>query len=322
MIGSGVVCTGLTPPGGWGGWDVKPDENDWPCRGRARSVLGGNLANRYCLIARFGEGPWFPVGLGLALVNADPPTSPAGRMPISLQFAVNRPHPEQTAAGDHQWDVVIDTYEATPTGDLPPEACAAIASQVPDIQNYARDACDRVSASNHALQDRTTAMEIAFTVAGVAAVGLTLVALPVLVAQEVASNAAERAAVNAIIAGLTEALRGIGIVGPVLAATVPPLAALATARSATTAVRSNTASPVALTPWGRIVVVALTILMIAAFAVAIGLALSLLDVGAQHDNARSDWDSTINQLRRYLDAARACHVTVDETIPTCAALGG
>src|SRR5262245_46638393 len=84
MIGSGVVCTGLTPPGGWGAWPVHEGETDWPCR--------GGLARRYGLIGSIdGGSTWFFIGEEATTFSRVP--RPSGTTPqASLRLAVNRPN--------------------------------------------------------------------------------------------------------------------------------------------------------------------------------------------------------------------------------------
>src|SRR6202035_319451 len=56
QIGSGVACTGLTPPGGWSEANVSGDTN-WPFHGTG--------AHPYCLIGSLDRGShWFFVGTG------------------------------------------------------------------------------------------------------------------------------------------------------------------------------------------------------------------------------------------------------------------
>lgn len=313
-IGSGVVCTGLTPPGGWGEAPVSEDDREWPCRGGA--------AKRYGLIGSIDGGmTWFFVGRGITMLADGPPTTP----PISLLLAVNRPNLGRTAAGDHQWDVLVETFEPGP-GEmlLSPEMCNRVRTNIDSLRMSARSTCDQIGNANRALTARENETSIAFQVAGALAIALTIVAMPVLIPQQLAQNATISAALATLrgaLAAILSAIRPGGIpVGAVLSGAVSALVAAQTTRTATTAATAN-ASPVGINPFVRIVIVALTIAMIAAAGIAIGLALSLLTLNADRDNARSDWFSRIEHLRSLFTLARRTCVDMgDESLPTCMAL--
>jgi hypothetical protein len=314
QIGSGVVCTGLTPPGGWGEAPVREGEGDWPCRGGA--------AKRYGLIGSIDGGMhWFFVGRGITMLADGPPTTP----PISLLLAVNRPNLTATAAGDHQWDVVVETFEPGPGDDLlSPMMCSRVRTNIDNIRMSASDTCDQIGSANRALMARENETSIASQVAGALGLALIIVAMPVLIPQQLAQNATISAALATLrgaLAAILSAIRPGGIpVGAVLSGAVAALVAAQTTRTATTAATAN-ASPVGINPFVRIAIVALTIALIAATGVAIALALSLLTLNAERDNARSDWFSRIEHLRSLFTLARRTCVDMgDESLPTCMAL--
>jgi hypothetical protein len=306
MIGSGVVCTGLTPPGGWGEWPVREEEREWPCRGGA--------ARRYALIGSIDGENWFYVGRDKSMLASGVSSDP--RQQIFLRLAVNRPLLEQVAAGDHQWDVQIETFEPD---EIP---CEIMQTRLTDGRMIALNNCERIAGANRALVARRDLMSTAFMVSGALAIALITVALPILLPQQLAQQAAQTAAVTAVQNTLREFLRGVSPIGSLLSGVITPLITISSVRSATTAVQAN-ASPVGLNPFIRIVIVALTLAMIAAFGVAIGLALSLLTLGADRDNAHSDWDSSLERISSDLVIARrVCGSMIDGALPSCAALEG
>ena len=193
-IWSGVVCTGLTPPGGWGAWPVHLEESDWPCR--------GGTARRYGLIGSLDEGrSWFFVGTGVAKFATSPPRSDTAR--VRLLLAVNKPHPEAGVPSDHAWSVEVDTFE--PGRDE--ETCRAVLSELADVRSTnATNACSEIGRTAAELREREHQMDIAFEIAGGFAIALTLVATAPLVVEELAANATQRVAIQALRDALSHAL--------------------------------------------------------------------------------------------------------------------
>ena len=147
-IGSGVLFTGVTPPGGWP-TPVGAGDTNWP-------LHDGLLGRPYSLIATFdatvpgNEAEWFFVGDRVSKISD-------ARIPMArLRLAVNRPHPDERAAGDGQWlvHVQVDVPNAgentrppdCATSPLPPPTtiCQAMLSSLDDLRGQAHLACNNV----------------------------------------------------------------------------------------------------------------------------------------------------------------------------------
>jgi hypothetical protein len=342
QIGSGVLCTGLTPPGGWSESNVSGDPN-WPFHGdraRAYSLIGTlNRAEDFFFVgtgktfALTGSGATIPVHD--APEPAPPPSPPpAGWGPPTrtLALLVNRPQPNVAAsAGDHEWDVTItvispDWNPMTMTWQNP-QACPLVRSSLGDAQGAAAtDACGDFTAAVRAVNDRWLLIAIAGGVAGAALVALITVAVAIFTAAAAARVAQENAyssVLNTIIQNflaspttapaslvtLMQSPLAIGTTGM----TLDTLWALATAGS----------SPLAENPWMAILIGALMVVLGIAVAVAIGLLLSLLTLAADVDNDKSNFDALVNNVQSLLDtlADLGCGPPTSTMLPTCPAIG-
>ncbi len=317
-IGSGVVFTCRTAPGGWPDWVVGPDETDWPCR--------DGRATRYGLIGRLNDEPYFFVGGEIVKFSLEPRAEPP--QTAILRLAVNRPHPEGRSAGDGGWHVEVTAYEPDP-GELPSVLCSLVQESIRERRAAAPMLCTQIERSIHAIDDRWTQVLVAGQVAGVALIALISVALPVLIPQTAATAAATQGTIRTAQNVLNSLIRPVSPGGPIGAAFASAVAAAVTipvtqaTTTAATAAGAANASPVGLTPFGRIVIIALTIVLVAAVAVLVGLLLSQIQLAANNANARANWNSMLNGLREDLRLAReTCEGMIDDALPTCAALGG
>ena len=218
QIGSGVACTGLTPPGGWSEANVGGDTN-WPFHATG--------AHPYCLIGSLDRGShWFFVGTGKTfaltaggaalplhdLPDPAPPPSPPPAAPAPwpptrpLFFAVNRPDPTSLAIhADHQWDLVVTIIEpdwnpATMSWDNS-QACPLVASQLSDTQGSRRCGLRRFGTAMRAVNDRWTLVDVAGGIASGCLIALVAAAAAIMAA-EAAAHAGAQQSSAAVIAGI------------------------------------------------------------------------------------------------------------------------
>lgn len=320
-IWSGVVLTCRTVPGGWLGYVVNSADTNWPCH--------DDRGTQYSLIARLDDGPFFFVGGGKSLASREMRTEPPQQ--VTLHFAVNRPRPELTGAGDGAWSVQVNSYEpdagAPPGPD--PELCRLLTSDIADARAAAPVVCEAIGHSIADIDGRWSQVLTATGVTAVATVALIVVALPVILPATLTATTAGHAAMVAAQASLTGLVTTLAPAGPIGAGFSALVTALIAIPSATvsvgtaTAIGAANASPVGLTPFGTIVIIALSIIAAAALVTTIGLLLDQIRLASINANARVDWTSLIDGLRDDISQAReACIGAIDDTIPTCASLRG
>lgn len=342
QIGSGVLCTGLTPPGGWSESNVSGDP-EWPFHGdraHAYSLIGTlNQAEDFFFV---GTGKSFALtGTGATIPVHDAPEPAPPPNPPHMDWApptrtlallVNRPQANVPAsAGDHEWNVTItviapDWDSMTMTWENP-QACPLVRSALGDAQGAAAaDACSDFTAAIRAVNDRWLVIAVAGGVAGAALVALVTVAVAVFtaaaaarVAQENSYNGALDAIIQAFLANPAASLT------PLTAAMQSPVAIGTTGMTLDTlwAIATAGTSPLAENPWMAILIGALMVLLGIAVAVAIGLLLSLLTLAADVDNDKSNFDALVNNVQSLLDtlADLGCGPPASTMLPTCPAIG-
>jgi hypothetical protein len=312
QIGSGVVCTGRTNPGGWAEMPVAAEEIDWPGR--------GGLHRRYALIGSIDHGPWFHVGGDYSKLSLTPRGDSGSPVPTTrLRLAINRPHPDRTAAGEGSYAVVVETTEPTGPTEM---VCRAVQTELSRLNsNDAPAACEELARTRRVLEEVQRNFIIAATVSGVALTTLVSVTWPIFAPAEIAIQTAQTAAMASVRDAITRGLSSAGALVAAIVDAVTRFIAFLAGRAAAAGTRAAT-TPINVNPFVAVAVAALALITLAAAAVATAFALSLLTHAADRDNALSNWRSVINGYQTMLEVAReVCPTPPTGTLPTCSAAG-
>lgn len=325
MIGSGVVCTGLTPPGGWSETSLDDGATDWPYHGSTKPN-----AHPYALIGSLDGGTtWFYVGRSALMFSDTVP--PAGSPPpvASLLLAVNRPNLNATAAGDHAWSVTVT--HAEPDAMHPLAVCGPAGTRVDELRNTeAPAACMTEQQAERNLADRVQQIIDTGYVAGGLAVALIGVAVAI-AAADAARDAAAQQAASAALGSQISAYTAAGApaggtsvpaawsiqITPAIAGEVVADAVL-TGVTFVRLVAQAFTSPLMSVWWIALIIGVLAVALAAAVAVLLAFLLSLLTLSADVDNARSDFESIVSGVRNILDFMHTVGCPgIDDTVPTC-----
>ena len=240
-IWSGVILTCRTVPGGWLGYVVNSSDTNWPCH--------DDHATQYSLIARLDDGPFFFVGASKSLAARETRTEPPQQ--VTLHFAVNRPHPETTGAGDGAWRIQVNAYEPDPGVPAGPDPalCSLVSVDIAAARAAAPVVCERIGQSIAEIDSRWSQVLTAAGVTAVATVALIVVALPVILPATLTATAAGHTALTtaqAALSPLVTALAPSGPLGAAFAALVAAVIAIPTttvATSTATAIAAANAAP-------------------------------------------------------------------------------
>src|SRR5262249_16838567 len=146
---------------------------------------------------------WFYVGAHGTAFSDDP-----SFVATKLLLAVNRPHLDQRAAGDHAWSVNV-TY--LPFDPMHPEStCGPGQSRLASLRRQAPELCEALQEAIDTINGRTTAMEIAGGVAGALLIALITAAVAVLAADAARAAAAQQAQSTVLSAMIQDGVSHLG----------------------------------------------------------------------------------------------------------------